>query len=54
MIDVARRRGKAVDAERLSREIGCPVVAICARTGQGVERLVEVMAQPQVSDVRRR
>ncbi|MHC4768914.1 MAG: FeoB small GTPase domain-containing protein, partial [Planctomycetota bacterium] len=51
MIDVARRRGKAVDAERLSREIGCPVVAICARTGQGVEQLVEAMARPRVSDV---
>jgi ferrous iron transport protein B len=51
MIDVARRRGKAVDAERLSREIGCPVVAICARTGQGVEHLVEAMARPEVSEV---
>ncbi|MHC4978381.1 MAG: ferrous iron transporter B [Planctomycetota bacterium] len=51
MIDVARRRGKAVDAERLSREMGCPVVAICARTGQGVDDLVEAMAHPQVSEV---
>jgi ferrous iron transport protein B len=51
MIDVARRRGVAVDVDRLSREIGCPVVAVCARTGQGVERLIEAMARPEVSDV---
>jgi ferrous iron transport protein B len=51
MIDVARRRGVAVDVEKLSRELGCPVVAVCARTGDGVERLVEAMAGPVASDV---
>ncbi|MHC4127934.1 MAG: ferrous iron transporter B [Planctomycetota bacterium] len=51
MMDVARRRGRDIDVDRLSRELGCPVVAICARTGQGVERLVEQMARPVVSDV---
>jgi ferrous iron transport protein B len=51
MVDVARRRGKAIDPARLSRELGCPVVAICARTGQGVDRLVEAMARPVVSEV---
>jgi ferrous iron transport protein B len=51
MIDVAERRGVAVDVERLGERLGCPVVAVCARTGQGVERLVTALADPQVSDL---
>lgn len=39
MIDVARRHGVTVDAAALSRELGVPVVAICARSGEGVAAL---------------
>jgi ferrous iron transport protein B len=49
MVDVARRRGVAVDVERLTDALGCPVVAVCARTGQGVDRLLQAMARPEVS-----
>jgi ferrous iron transport protein B len=50
MVDIARRRGMTVDVEKLERDVGCPVVAVCARTGQGVEDLVEALARPRVSD----
>jgi len=39
MIDLARRQGLHVDAAKLSARLGCPVVLISARTGEGVEEL---------------
>ncbi len=30
MIDVARRRGLAIDCDALAKSLGCPVVAVCA------------------------
>jgi len=50
MIDIAQRRGLSIDADKLSARIGCPVVPICARTGEGLDRLVETMRSPQRSD----
>ncbi len=50
MIDLAQRRGLTIDAEALSGHLGCPVVPICARTGEGVPELVEAMRTPQVSN----
>lgn len=44
MQDVAIRKGVNVDAEVLSAGLGIPVVAINARTGQGLKRLKEVIA----------
>jgi ferrous iron transport protein B len=40
MIDLARRRGLSVDCDRLGRALGAPVVAVAARSGEGLERLV--------------
>ncbi|WP_153557127.1 ferrous iron transport protein B [Roseimaritima sediminicola] len=37
--DVAARRGIEIDCEGLSRELGCPVVAVSARSGTGIEQL---------------
>ena len=36
MIDVARKRGIEVDAERLARELGCPVVPVVAVAGMSM------------------
>jgi ferrous iron transport protein B len=44
MLDVARAQGVAVDAERLSRQLGVPVVPIQANKGIGLDRLREVVA----------
>ena len=39
MMDVARKRGIEIDTERLSRELGCPVVPVVAVTGEGTTEL---------------
>ncbi|MGD2083430.1 MAG: Fe(2+) transporter permease subunit FeoB [Chromatiales bacterium] len=44
MIDVARKRGIEVDAERLARELGCPVVPVVAVAQKGLDALRVAMA----------
>ncbi len=39
MMDVARRRGIRIDAERLAGELGCPVVPVVATAGEGLSEL---------------
>ncbi|SMP65287.1 ferrous iron transport protein B [Neorhodopirellula lusitana] len=39
MIESARKRGIEIDLTLLSRKIGCPVVGVSARTGEGFDRL---------------
>lgn len=39
MVDLAERSSIRVDPERLARELGCPVVAIAARSGRGIAEL---------------
>jgi len=39
MIDLAEREGIKIDVDSLSRELGCPVVPISARSGRGVPEL---------------
>ncbi|MBK6765449.1 MAG: ferrous iron transport protein B [bacterium] len=41
MIDLARERGFHIDCEKLSVAIGCPVVPLVARSGEGVDLLLE-------------
>ncbi|WP_017434231.1 ferrous iron transport protein B [Saccharococcus caldoxylosilyticus] len=43
MVDVAEKRGVKVDAEKLSRCIGAPVVPVIARTGKGTKELVRAI-----------
>jgi ferrous iron transport protein B len=45
MTDAARRRGIAIDAERLAGELGCPVVPVSARTGEGLADLTALLAR---------
>ncbi|WP_456376763.1 Fe(2+) transporter permease subunit FeoB [Thiolapillus sp.] len=39
MMDVARKRGIRIDVDRLSEELGCPVVPVVATTGEGTAEL---------------
>ncbi|MCC6675700.1 MAG: ferrous iron transporter B [Phycisphaerales bacterium] len=48
MIDLARKRGLHIDAARLSEVLGCAVVLISARTGEGIETLRQELAAPRV------
>src|SRR5690606_23876972 len=41
LMDEARRRGFDVDARRLARDLGVPVVATAARYGEGLPELMQ-------------
>ncbi len=43
LMDEARRHGIAIDADRLSRELGVPVIATVARAGEGIDRLLRAI-----------
>jgi ferrous iron transport protein B len=45
MIDVAKKRGIKVDAEKLSSMLGVPVIPTVARTGRGKKELMESAVQ---------
>lgn len=45
MIDLARSSGIKIDANALSLELGCPVVPISARTGEGIDQLRLTLAR---------
>lgn len=44
MLDVARRRGLRIDLDILARRLDCPVVAINAARGQGMDKLRAAIA----------
>ena len=44
MIDVARGRGLALDEAAATTQLGVPVIAISARTGEGLDRLRQALA----------
>ncbi|MEW8029791.1 MAG: Fe(2+) transporter permease subunit FeoB [Candidatus Thiodiazotropha sp.] len=39
MMDIARKRGLDIDIQRLSQDLGCPVVPIVAVSGEGITKL---------------
>ncbi|MCU7882181.1 MAG: Fe(2+) transporter permease subunit FeoB [Candidatus Thiodiazotropha sp. (ex Lucinoma aequizonata)] len=43
MMDVARKRGIEIDVQRLSQDLGCPVVPIVAVSGEGLTKLKRVI-----------
>jgi ferrous iron transport protein B len=47
MVDVAERHGDRVDVDALEAALGCPVVPICARTGEGLEALSAALDRPR-------
>jgi ferrous iron transport protein B len=50
MCDLAQRSGIEIDTEALSAELGCPVVATSARTGEGVGELCEALTRRLTTD----
>ncbi len=48
MSDLASRRGIQINAEQLADCLGCTVVACSARTGDGVEQVVEALTHASV------
>lgn len=48
MIDLARARGLHVDAAALGERLGCAVVLINARSGEGLEELTRALRQPHI------
>ena len=44
MMDLAHRDHIKIDVAALAREIGCPVIPVSARTGDGIESLRQAMA----------
>ncbi|WP_027410317.1 ferrous iron transport protein B [Anoxybacteroides tepidamans] len=47
MIDVAERHGMKIDINKISECFHVPVIPVVARSGKGVEELVDVMTAPQ-------
>jgi len=47
MSDIARRRGIAINTQALERELGVPVVAVSARSGEGLDRLIVALSSPR-------
>jgi len=45
LMDEARRKGLTVDARRLARDLGVPVVATAARSAEGLDELNRVVAE---------
>ncbi|MBI2343845.1 MAG: ferrous iron transport protein B [Deltaproteobacteria bacterium] len=45
MIDAARKSGIRIDVRRLSARLGVPVVETCARTGEGIRDVLQVLCQ---------
>ena len=43
MMDIARERGFEVDTEKLGEALGCPVIPLVARDGEGIRQLREAL-----------
>lgn len=54
LMDEAQRHGLQVDERRLARELGVPVVPMVARRGEGVDQLLEAIAQVANGSVKTR
>lgn len=50
MTDLAARKSIVIDTEALSECLGCPVVSCSARTGEGIQNVIEAMSDPRVPD----
>jgi len=49
MTDVARERGIAIDRERLSSMLGCPVIETIASRGQGINELKQLVLRTAIN-----
>lgn len=48
MIDLARKKGLSVDRVTLAERLGCPVVLVSARTGEGLDELRETLSKARI------
>ena len=53
MIDVANKRGIQIDASRLSKVLGVPVVPVVARSGKGCDKLVDVISTKSIQPAKK-
>jgi ferrous iron transport protein B len=51
MVDVAREKGQNIDFVELESLLGCPVIPINARTGEGIEKLKERFNEAKSPDL---
>lgn len=51
MVDVAEERGILLDTQSLEKWLGCPVVAINARTGKGLNELKAAIEKAKIPDL---
>jgi ferrous iron transport protein B len=51
LMDEARRHGLKVDERQLARDLGVPVVAAAARSGQGLPELLQAMSDVASGEV---
>lgn len=49
MVDLAQRRGLTLDPEKLAAHLGCPVVPVVARRGEGLDALRRAVGEVLVS-----
>jgi len=52
MIDVAEKRGITIDAAALGKRLGVPVIPIVARTGRGVDQLLDAVLKVAAGESR--
>lgn len=52
LMDEARRKGITIDDQQLARELGVPVVPTVARTKEGLDQLVKVIAGVATGEIR--
>jgi len=50
MMDIARERGFHIDADKLAAAIGCPVVPVVARSGEGMDKLLSEIERGSRTD----
>jgi ferrous iron transport protein B len=52
MVDVAEKRGITINAEKLGERLGVPVIPIIARSGKGVEQLLDTVLATAAAQAR--
>src|SRR4051794_7481487 len=53
MVDVAKKRGIQIDASKLSNLFGVPVVPVVARSGEGCDKLVDVISTQSIQPAKK-
>ena len=54
LMDEARKKGISVSIEVLERELSVPVIPICARSGEGVDKVIELVNSYTIKEAARK